>query len=160
MIRLPEVRLVGEEGEQIGVVPTPQALEMAQQRGLDLVEVAPTVRPPVCRIMDYSKYKYEQEKKQRLARKKQKVIHIKELSFSPKIEEHDYRVKLSSFERFVKRGDTVRAKLFFKGRERAHVDLGKQVLDRLAADTAAIAEVSESPKLEGKTMTMVFKPKQ
>lgn len=158
-IRVPEVRVVDDNGDQIGVVATQEAMDMAQQKGLDLVEVAPNVKPPVCRIMDFSRYKYEQEKKQRLAKKKQKVIHVKELKYTPRIEEHDYQVKFSNLEKFLKRGDKVKIRMFFKGRQRAHVELGQKIMDRLVTDSAGFAEVVEHPKLEGRAMTMILKAK-
>lgn len=158
-IRVKEIRVVGENGEQLGVLPTQEALKRAEEAGLDLVEVAPTAAPPVCRIMDYSKYKYEQEKKEKEAHKKQKVIHLKEVRFGPKIGEHDYQFKLRNLEEFLKRGDKVKVTMMFRGREMAHIDLGRKVLDRLSSDISAIGEIEESPKLEGRFLNMVIRAK-
>ena len=138
---------------------TQEALKLADEAGLDLVEVAPTAAPPVCRIMDYAKYKYEQEKREKEARKKQRVIHIKEVRLSPKIGEHDYQFKLKNLEEFLKRGDKVKVTMMFKGREMAHMDLGRKVLDRLSSDISSIGEIEESPRLEGRIITMVIRAK-
>lgn len=138
---------------------TQEALKLAEEAGLDLVEVAPTATPPVCRIMDYAKYKYEQEKREKEARKKQRVIHIKEVRLSPKIGEHDYQFKLKNLEEFLKRGDKVKVTMMFKGREMAHMDLGRKILDRLSSDISSIGEIEESPRLEGRIITMVIRSK-
>lgn len=159
-IRSRELRVVDENGKQLDVMPLEEALRLAAEAGLDLVEVAPQANPPVARIMDYSKYKYEQEKKEREAKKKQHVIHIKEIKIGPKIEEHDYQVKLNHLERFLKRGDKTKINMRFKGREMAHIDLGRGVLDRLAKDAAAFGELETEPKLDGKMMSMLFRPKR
>lgn len=159
-IRSRELRVVDDAGEQLGVLSLDEALRKAQDVGLDLVEVAPTAKPPVARIMDFSKYKYEQEKKEREARKKQHVIHVKEVKIGPKIEEHDYQVKKNHMEKFLKRGDKVKVSMMFKGRQMAHIDLGKNVLNRLALEIAAIGELETSPKLEGRIMGMVIRPKK
>lgn len=137
----------------------PDAQKRADEAGLDLVEVAPTAVPPVCRIMDYSKYKYEQEKSEKEARKKQKVIHLKEVRLSPKIGEHDYQFKLKNLQEFLKRGDKAKVTMMFKGREMAHMDLGRKILDRLAADISAVGEIEESPRLEGRIIMMVVRAK-
>ena len=158
-IRVREVRVVGEAGEQLGVLATPDALKRAEEAGLDLVEVAPTAVPPVCRIMDYSKYKYEQEKREKEARKKQKVVHLKEIRLSPKIGEHDYQFKLRNLEDFLKRGDKVKVTMMFKGREMAHVDLGRKILDRLSSDISQIGEIEEPPRQEGRFINMVIRAK-
>lgn len=134
-------------------------MKKAEEAGLDLVEVAPNVSPPVCRIMDYSKFKYEQEKKEREAKKKQHISHLKELKIGPLIGEHDYRVKLHHLERFVKRGDKVKITMRFRGRQMQHIDLGRNVLDRLIKDCSELAEVDIPPKMEGKIISMAFKPK-
>ena len=126
---------------------------------MDLVEVAPNVSPPVCRIMDYSKYKYEQQKKERLARKKQKIIHLKELKIGPKIGDHDYQVKLSYLKRFIEDEDKVKIVMVFRGREMAHVELGKRILDRLVGDCSPFADLEEAPAMEGRAITMIFRPK-
>ena len=149
-----------EEGKQVGTISLDEALKMAQEAGLDLVEVAPQSNPPVARIMDYSKYKYEQEKKEREARKKQHVIHIKEVKVGPKIEEHDYQVKLNHLTKFLKRGDKAKVTMFFRGRQMAHVDLGRKVLDRLATDISTVGELESAPRLDGKMITMLVKPKK
>ncbi|MCM8761077.1 MAG: translation initiation factor IF-3 [Candidatus Omnitrophica bacterium] len=158
-IRVREVRVIGENGEQLGVMQTQEALRRAEEAGLDLVEVAPTATPPVCRIIDYSKFKYEQEKREREARKKQKIIHIKEIRMGPKIGEHDYQFKIRYLEDFLKRGDKVKITMMFKGREMAHIDLGRKILDRLASDISTIGEIEEAPKLEGRFITMVIRAK-
>lgn len=158
-IRVREVRVVGEEGEQLGVLPTIEAMKRAEEAGLDLVEVAPTAVPPVCRIMDYSKYKYEQEKREKEARKKQKIVHLKEIRLSPKIGEHDYQFKLRNLEDFLKRGDKVKITMMFKGREMAHVDLGRKILDRLASDISQVGEIEERARQEGRFINMVIRAK-
>lgn len=158
-IRVREVRVIGEAGEQLGVLTTQDALKRAEEAGLDLVEVAPTAVPPVCRIIDYSKYKYEQEKREKEARKKQRVIHIKEVRMGPKIGEHDYQFKLRNLEDFLKRGDKVKVTMMFRGREMAHIDLGRKIFDRLSSDISAIGEIEEAPKLEGRIIGMVIKAK-
>ncbi|MDO8525918.1 MAG: translation initiation factor IF-3 [Candidatus Omnitrophota bacterium] len=158
-IRSREVRAVGEAGEQLGVLTTPDALKMAEEAGLDLVEVAPTAVPPVCRIMDYSKYKYEQEKREKEARKKQKIVHLKEIRLSPKIGEHDYQFKVRNLEDFLKRGDKVKITMMFKGREMAHVDLGRKILDRLASDISQIGEIEEPARQEGRFINMIIRAK-
>jgi len=153
------VRVVGEEGEQLGVLATVDALKRAEEAGLDLVEVASTAVPPVCRIMDYSKFKYEQEKREKEAKKKQKVIHIKEIRLGPKIGEHDYQFKLRNLEDFLKRGDKVKVTMMFKGREMAHMDLGRKILDRLAHEISSVGEIEESPRLEGRFLSMTIRSK-
>ncbi|MBU1037487.1 MAG: translation initiation factor IF-3 [Candidatus Omnitrophica bacterium] len=158
-IRAREVRLVGADGEPLGVMATPDAVKCAEEAGLDLVEVAPTAVPPVCRIIDYSKYKYEQEKREKEARKKQRVVHIKEVRMGPKIGEHDYQFKLHNLEDFLKRGDKVKVTMMFKGREMSHVDLGRKILDRLASDISAVGEIEESPRLEGRIIGMIIRGK-
>ena len=153
------MRVVGEAGEQLGVLTTQDALKRAEEAGLDLVEVAPTAVPPVCRIIDYSRYKYEQEKREKEARKKQKVVHIKEVRLGPKIGEHDYQFKLRNLQDFLKRGDKVKITMMFKGREMTHVDLGRRILDRLSSDISSIGEIEESPRLEGRFINMVIRAK-
>ncbi len=132
---------------------------MAQEKGLDLVEVAANVEPPVCRIMDYSKFKYEQEKKQKLAKKKQHITHIKEVRFKPQIEEHDYQVKLKHIKEFLEEKDKVRVSLRFRGREMAHKEIGRELLEKIATDVSAIAEMETLPKSMGRNMTMTLVPK-
>ena len=154
-----EVRLIGSNSEQMGIVNTQDALQKAEELGLDLVEVAGQTAPPVCRIMDYSKYKYEQEKREKEARKKQKIVHLKEIRLSPKIGEHDYQFKLKNLEEFLKRGDKVKITMMFKGREMAHVDLGRKILDRLSSDISSVGEIEERPRQEGRFINMVIRAK-
>jgi len=156
---VPQVRLIGEDGKQFGVVNIEEAMRSAEEAGLDLVEVAPNVNPPVCRIMDYSKFKYEQEKREREAKKKQHVMHVKELKFRPKIQEHDYRVKLQHLERFLKRGDKVKITMQFRGREMQHIELGENIIGRLIKDIANIGLEEKAPLREGRFITMVIAPK-
>ena len=144
----------------MGVVPIQDALKRAEEAGLDLVEVASQALPPVCRIMDYSKYKYDQEKQQREAKKKQHVIHTKELKLKPNIEAHDYQVKLANLRRFLERGDKTKVAIIFRGRETQHMERGRSLLDKLMNDAADIGEVEEPPTtLFGKTIVMTFRPK-
>jgi translation initiation factor IF-3 len=159
-IRAREVRLVGEGGEQLGIVPLRDALRIAQERNLDLVEVAPTARPPVCRIMDFGKYKYEQSKREREARKKQHQVVIKEVKMRPRIDDHDFEVKLRSAERFLREGDKVKATIMFRGREIVHTDLGRQVLDRLAEGLAGLAVIERPARVEGRNLTMILTPRE
>lgn len=154
-----QLRLIGAEGEQIGVVSIQEALKLAQEQQLDLVEIAPQATPPVCRVMDYSKYRFEQHKKEREAKKKQKVIQIKELRFKPTIAEHDYQVKLKHLEKFLKHHDKVKVRMIYRGREMAHMELGQQVLDRLIRDSVEIGELEKSPFREGRSIVLFFKPK-
>lgn len=153
------MRVIGENGEQLGVLTTQDAIKRAEEAGYDLVEVAPTSNPPVCRIMDYSRYKYEQEKREKEARKKQKVIHLKEVRMGPKIGEHDYQFKLRNLEDFLKRGDKVKVTMMFRGREMSHQDLGRQILDRLSKDISAVGEIEEPPRMEGRIIAMVIRAK-
>lgn len=141
------------------MLPIQEALKKSEEAGLDLVEVAPTAVPPVCRIIDYSKYKYEQEKREKEARKKQRVIHIKEIRLGPKIGEHDYQFKLRNLEEFLKRGDKVKITMMFKGREMSHMDLGRKILERLSSDISSVGEIEESPRLEGRFLNMVIRAK-
>ncbi len=158
-IRVPQVRLVDQDGNQAGVVAIDQALKMAKEAELDLVEVAGQASPPVCRIIDFSKFKYDQAKKEKEARKKQKVIHLKEVKFHPFIEENDYQVKLHAVERFLKDGDKAKITMQFRGRELNHVATGRKLLARLSTDIAAIGEVEKAPYMEGKIITMIIMPK-
>ncbi|MFQ5680795.1 MAG: translation initiation factor IF-3 [Candidatus Omnitrophota bacterium] len=158
-IRVPEVRVIGSEGEQLGVVTIKRALEMAAQNELDLVEVAPTAQPPVCRIMDYSKYKYDQEKKEREAKKHQNLMHLKEIRFKPRIEDHDYRTKVDHLLSFLKKGDKVKVTLMFRGREMAHKELGRRIIDRVIADSAVAATVEKEPTMERRMIIAVLSPK-
>ena len=158
-IRVSPVRLIGPDGSQIGIVPTSEALERAEEAGLDLVEISPNSRPPVCRIMDYGKYKYEASKKDKLAKKKQHVFQLKEMRYRPKIDEHDYSFKTRHVREFLQSGSKVKAYVFFRGREMAHIELGRAVLDRLVKDMEDIAVVDVVPKLEGRKMNMILSPK-
>jgi len=158
-IRAREVRVIDANGEQIGIMSVRDALRLATERQLDLVEVAPNANPPVCRIMDYGKHKYEQSKREKLARKKQKVITIKEVRMSPKIDEHDFDVKVRAAERFLKAGDKVKVSVRFRGREIVHADLAKAKLTQLAELLKDIGTVERLPKLEGRQMIAVLAPK-
>jgi len=157
-IRVPEVRLVGEDGKQIGVVKTVDALSYAQERDLDLVEVAPDARPPVCRVLDYSKYKYEQAQKQKAARKHQQQITIREIKFRPKIAQNDYDTKKGHVSRFLRGHDKVKITIMFRGREVTHPERGTALLDRLAGELAEIAVIEQSPIQDGRNMTMLLAP--
>lgn len=150
--------MVDEEGEQLGVIPTQEALAIARERGLDLVEVAATADPPVCRIMDYGKFKYQQQKRQQEAKKKQTVIQIKEVKFRPKTDDHDYQTKLRSIIKFLDKGDRCKVTVFFRGREIVHKDRGLMVLERVVEDTKEIARMEQPPSAEGRTMTMLLSP--
>jgi translation initiation factor IF-3 len=152
------VRLVDEKGEMRGVVPTREALKIAEEAGLDLVEVSPNAEPPVCKVLDYGKYKYEQQKKAAEARKKQKVIDIKEIKIRPAIEDHDYEVKLRNARRFLEEGDKVKVTMRFRGREMSHQELGMEILRRLQTDLADLGKVEFGPRLEGRQIMMIITP--
>ncbi len=158
MIRVSPIRLIGPDGEQVGIIPTKEALQRAREAGLDLVEVAPTSRPPVCRIMDFGKYKYDQAKKASVSKKKQHAMGIKGMRFRPKIEEHDYQFKKKHVEEFLLQGNKVKCFVLFRGREKAHKEFGAKILDRMAEDLAEIATVENPPKMEGNSMTMLLSP--
>ncbi|WLR53285.1 translation initiation factor IF-3 [Bacillus tianshenii] len=158
-IRAREVRLIGANGDQVGVKSRNEALEMAQNANLDLVMVAPNAKPPVCRIMDYGKYRYEQQKKDKEARKKQKIINIKEVRLSPGIEEHDFNTKLRNARKFLEKGDKVKASIRFRGRAITHKDLGQKVLERFAEECAELGTVETKPKMEGRSMFLMLAPK-
>ena len=158
-IRASQVRLVDQNGNQVGVVPIDQALRMSRDAELDLVEVAGQASPPVCRIIDFSKFKYDQAKKEKEARKKQKVIHLKEIKFHPFIEENDYQVKFHQLERFLKQGDKAKITMQFRGRELNYISTGRKLLERLAQDIASLGEVEKAPFMEGKIITMIIMPK-
>ena len=155
---MPEVRLIDDEGKQIGVLKTADALAFAQERDLDLVEVAPEARPPVCRVLDYSKYKYEQAQKLKQARKHQQQITIREIKFRPKIGEHDYDTKKHHVERFLRHKDKVKVTIMFRGREVTHPERGTAILDRLAEELAELGVVEQRPMQEGRNMTMMMAP--
>lgn len=158
-IRVKEVRLVSEDGEQLGIVPIREALQIAQEKGVDLVEVAPSAKPPVCRLMDYGKFKFEQGKRDKEARKKQKVISIKEVKMRPNIEEHDFDVKTKNARKFLTAGDKVKFTIMFRGREITHPELGQKLCQKFAAELADISAVEKIPKVEGKNMVMILVPK-
>ncbi|TDI58954.1 MAG: translation initiation factor IF-3 [Alphaproteobacteria bacterium] len=159
MIRVPEVRLIDGEGENRGVVSLAEARQVARDAGLDLVEISPHADPPVCKVLDYGKLKYENQKKANLARKKQKVIEVKEIKMRPNIDTHDYEVKLKAMHRFFGDGDKVKVTLRFRGREMAHQDIGAGVLRRVQEDMGDVAKVESFPIMEGRQMTMVMAPK-
>jgi len=154
-----EVRLIGPEGEQLGVLPTDEAIRKAESYGLDLVEMASNADPPVCKILDYGKFKYVDQKRKAEARKKQKTIDVKEIKMRPGIEEHDYDVKMRSMRRFLDEGDKVKVTLRFRGRELAHQELGLKVLDRVKDELDELAKVEQMPKMEGRQMVMVIAPR-
>lgn len=158
-IRVPQIRLIGANGEQIGIVPTKEALRRAQEEGYDLVEVAPLAKPPVCRILDLSKYLYTLEKKEKESRKKQKVIKVKEVKTTSKIEEHDYQTKLRNARKFIEEGDKVKLTLFFRGREITHADIGRRIVQRFVEDLSDIAEVERNDGLEGNAIHTYFTPR-
>jgi translation initiation factor IF-3 len=153
------VRLVDDKGRMVGVVGRNEALAMAAEAGLDLVEIAPNADPPVCKILDFGKYKYEEQKKKNEARKKQKIIEVKEIKLRPNIDDHDYEVKRRSMVKFIEDGDKVKVTMRFRGRELAHQDLGMNVLIRVRDDLDGIAKVEQMPRMEGRQMTMVVSPK-
>ena len=157
-IRVPEVRLIDETGQQVGIMKTQDALRQAQERDLDLVEVAAEAKPPVCRILDYSKYKYEQNQKQKAARKHQTQINVREIKFRPKIAQHDYDTKKGHVERFLKARDKVKVTIMFRGREMAHPERGEMILNRLAEDLGELATIEQRPQQDGRNMTMMLAP--
>ena len=159
-IRGKEVRLISADQEQLGIVPVKDALKMAQEKELDLVEIAPMAKPPVCRIMDFGKFKYEQSKRDKEARKKQKIVSVKEVKIRPNIEDHDLEVKTKNAVKFLGEGDKVKVTLMFRGREMAHAELGKQLLSKVAEITKDIATIERHPKVEGRNMIMILAPKQ
>ena len=158
-IRISPVRVIGPDGAQLGVLPVEEALALAQERGLDLVEVAATARPPVVKIMDYGKYKFEEAKAARAAKKKQHVIHLKEVKYRPGIDDHDFDFKTRHAREFLQEGNKVKVTMMYRGRQLAHLELGKAVLDRVAAAVADIGKIEADAKLEGRNMTMVLAPK-
>ena len=158
-IRAPKVRVVNSHGEQLGVMSAREALEKAKSVGLDLVEIAGQADPPVCKIIDYGKYKYEQQKKAAEARKRQKVIEIKEIKMRPTIDDHDYETKMRSMKRFFEEGDKVKVTLRFRGREMAHQHIGMELLTRIQKETDSFAKIEQYPRLEGRQMQMVLAPR-
>ncbi|MBI2832940.1 MAG: translation initiation factor IF-3 [Acidobacteria bacterium] len=155
-IRVREVRVIDDNGQQLGIMPPQQALAMARQKALDLVEVSATATPPVCRIMDFGKYQYLEQKRARQAKKHQKVIEVKEIKFRPKVDEHDYQFKKKHIERFLSDGDKVKATVFFRGREIAHPEIGRRILQRLVSELADIAIAESQPRMEGNTMHTIL----
>ena len=158
-IRVPQVRLIDDAGEMLGVMSAREALIRAYDLGLDLVEISPNAVPPVCKILDYGKYKYEQQKKANEARKKQKIVEIKEIKVRPNIDDHDYDVKMRQMKNFIGEGDKVKVTLRFRGREMAHQELGVKVLERIRSDLTELVKVEQMPKLENRQMVMVVSPK-
>ena len=158
-IRVFSVQLIGAEGENLGPTPIEQALAIAQQAGLDLVEISPNAVPPVAKVMDFGRFKYQSQKKASEARKKQKVVEVKEIKMRPNIDTHDYETKMKAVRRFFEEGDKVKLTLRFRGREMAHMELGMQLLNKVREETAAIAKVEAEPKLEGRQMIMVLAPR-
>jgi translation initiation factor IF-3 len=158
-IRVPEVRLIDQNGQNVGVVATSAAIARAVEAGLDLVEIAPDSKPPVAKILDYGKFKYQEQKKAAEARKRQKVVEIKEIKMRPSIDDHDYDVKMRSMKRFFDEGDKVKVTLRFRGRELSHQELGWQVLQRVKVDTEPVAKVEAEPRMEGRQMVMVLAPR-
>ena len=159
-IRVKEVRVVDAEGNQLGIMATRDAMRLAEEKQLELVEIAPQAKPPVCRIMDYGKHKYEQSKREKEVRKKQRIISVKEVKLRPNIEEHDFEVKAKNAVRFLKDGDKVKVTIMFRGREIVHTNLGQQLLIKMAEQVKELATVERHPKLEGKNMIMILAPKQ
>lgn len=159
-IRVREVRLISEDGEQLGIVATREALAMAEERELDLVEVAPSAKPPVCRLMDYGKFKFEQSKREKESRKKQKIISVKEVKMRPNIEEHDFQVKAKNARKFLAAGDKVKVTIMFRGRQITHPELGKKLSVKLAEQLADISSVEKSPVIEGRNMVSILVPRQ
>jgi translation initiation factor IF-3 len=157
-IRVPEVRLISDDGSQVGVVPTEKALSYAQERDLDLVEVAPQARPPVVRVLDYSKYKYEQEQKAKAARRHQKQVNVREMKLRPKIAQNDYETKRNHVIRFLNNDDRVKVTIMFRGREQSHPERGERLLMRLAEDVADLATIDQYPQQDGRNMTMLLAP--
>ncbi|MBC8015910.1 MAG: translation initiation factor IF-3 [Sporomusaceae bacterium] len=158
-IRAREVRLTSATNEPLGIVQLKDALQMAIEQNLDLVEVAPTARPPVCRIMDFGKFKYEQQKREKEVKKKQKIVTVKEVKLRPNIEDHDFEVKFKNAQRFLEDGDKVKVTIMFRGRELSHPELGRKVLDKMALQIKDIANIERGAKLEGKNMIMILAPK-
>ncbi len=158
-ITAPKVRVIDTDGKQIGVIDTNEALEIATNRGLDLVEVSPEASPPVCKIMDYGKYKYQLSKKEKITKKKQHVIHVKEIRFRPKIEDHDFNFKTNHARKFLEKGNKVKASVLFRGREMSHQEFAKTILERMAAELDDIAKIDRKPVMEGRMMIMYLTKK-
>jgi translation initiation factor IF-3 len=158
-IRVREVHLIDKDGSNRGTVPISEALAIAQEAGLDLVEISPNATPPVCKLLDFGKYKFQEQKKQAEARKKQKVVEVKEVKFRPMIDDHDYDVKMRSMQRFFEEGDKVKVTLRFRGREMAHQELGTQLLNRVKDDNSKYAKIEQEPRFEGRQVVMVLAPR-
>lgn len=159
-IRDKEVRVIGEDGEQLGIMSAKEALKLAEEAGVDLVKIAPTAKPPVCKIVDYGKFKYEQTRKEKEAKKKQKVVEIKEIRLSPNIDTNDLNTKINAAKKFISKGDRVKVTLRFRGREMAHMNTSKHILDDFAQALADVAVVDKAPKVEGRSMTMFLAEKR
>ena len=159
-IRDKEVRVVGEDGEQLGVMPTKEAQKLADDAGLDLVKIAPTAKPPVCKIVDYGKYRYEQARREKEAKKKQKTVEVKEIRLSPNIDTNDLNTKMNAARKFLTKGDKVKVTLRFRGREMAHMANSKHILDDFAANLSDVATLEKAPKVEGRSMTMFLTEKR
>src|SRR6266480_729768 len=159
LIRISPIRVIAPDGAQLGVLTVEEALAAAQERGLDLVEVAPLARPPVAKIMDYGKFKFEEAKAARAAKKKQHVIHLKEVKYRPGIDDHDFAFKTRHAREFLQDGNKVKVTMMYRGRQMAHIDLGRDVLDRVATELKDVAKIEQDPKLEGRNMSMVLAPK-
>ena len=159
-IRISPIRLIGDDGEQKGIMPIEQAITLAESLGLDLVEVAPNARPPVCRIMDYGKFKYEEARKARKAKKKQHPVQVKEVKFRPGIEEHDFEFKIRHATRFLEEGNKVKATMMYRGRQITHAEIGREVLMRVAKALEEVGKIEAHPNLEGRNMTMILAPKK
>jgi translation initiation factor IF-3 len=155
-IRVREIRVIDDTGQQLGIMPPPQALAIARQKGLDLVEISPTAVPPVCRIMDYGKYQYQEQKRAREAKRHQRIIEVKEIKFRPKVDEHDYQFKKKHIERFLADGDKVKATVFFRGREMAHPEIGRRILERLIGELSEVAVAESVPRQEGNQMHTIL----
>ena len=153
------MRVIDDTGQQLGIMPPQQALTIARQKGLDLVEIAATANPPVCRIMDFGRYQYQEQKRARQAKKHQKIIEVKEIKFRPKVDEHDYQFKKKHIERFIEEGDKVKATIFFRGREMAHPEIGRRILERLVEELAEVAVAETMPRMEGNTMQTILAQK-
>ena len=159
-IRDKEVRVIGEDGEQLGIMSAKEALKLAEEAGVDLVKIAPTAKPPVCKIVDYGKFKYEKNRKEKEAKKKQKVVEIKEIRLSPNIDTNDLNTKINAAKKFISKGDRVKVTLRFRGREMAHMNTSKHILDDFAQALADVAVVDKAPKVEGRSMTMFLAEKR
>jgi len=158
-IRAPDVRVIDADGKQVGVLPVREAIRLAEEQGLDLVEVAPGASPPVCRVMNYGKYKYQQSKRSQEAKKHQTVIHVKEVKIRPRTEDHDFQFKLRHIKRFIEEGNKVKVSLLFRGREIAHPEFGREMLNRIQEETKDLAVVEQVPRMEGRMMVMILTPK-